>query len=84
MPRFHLHLHNRIGVSQDEEGEEFPHLAAARERAIASIRDILAEEVKGGVVDLRGRVEIADPHQEVLAVVPFADAVELHLEEGRR
>jgi hypothetical protein len=84
MPRFYLHLYNRVGFARDEEGEELPDLAAARELAMTSIRDILAAEAKEGSIDLRGRIEIADENQEVLAVVRFPEAVELHLGEGPR
>lgn len=75
MPRFHLHLHNRTGSVPDVEGQDLPDEAAAREEAIRSIRSIVSAEVQDGFVDLNGRVEIADGGGEVVAVVPFTDAV---------
>lgn len=83
MTRFYLHLHNRLGFVRDEEGAGFASLHAAREVALASIRDIISEEAKAGQIDLRGRIVVANEADETLAVVPFAEAVEVHL-EGQR
>lgn len=74
MPRFHLHVHNRIGFVLDEEGQELPDLHAARAVAISSIRSIVAEEAHDGVIDLTGRVDIADHAGRVLGDVPFREA----------
>ena len=74
MARFHLHVHNRIGFVPDEEGQELHDVQAAREVAIASIRSIVAEEAQEGVIDLTGRVEIAEHGDGVVAVVPFREA----------
>lgn len=81
MTRYYLHLHNRIGSVPDDEGAEIQNLDAAHEIAIASIRDILGEEVKKGRLDLFGRIDIADADGEILRVVPFSAAVELRLDE---
>ena len=80
MPRFFLHVHNRTGFARDEEGAEFPDLAAARESALVGIRSILSEEVGQGTLDLNGRIDICGENGEVLAAVPFSAAVELRLE----
>lgn len=81
MPRFFLHLHNRLGFVRDEEGMEVPDLDAAKEQAVQSIRSVIGEEVQQGLVDLRGRIEIASESGDVLASAPFIQAVQLLLEE---
>jgi len=81
MARYYLHLYNRIGSALDDEGTEARDLEAARTIAIRSVRDILGEEIRKGRIDLFGRIEIADEEGSILAVVPFADAVELRLGE---
>ncbi|MCW3798488.1 hypothetical protein OMW55_11795 [Sphingomonas sp. BN140010] len=80
MPRFYLHLENRVGLTRDHDGQEFPDLAAARTAAAANIRDILAEEVKHGRLDMRGLIRIADAQDPQLSVVPFAEALAVTLE----
>ena len=84
MPRYFLHLHNRIGIVADEEGMELPDLAAARRQAVLSIRSVLGEEIRQGRVDLRGRVEIADESGQVQATIHYREAVELLLEQQPR
>ena len=80
MPRFFLHVHNRMGFAPDDEGLELPDLAAAREAAVAGIRSIVSEEVGQGTLDLAGRIDICGENGEVLMAVPFSEAVELRLE----
>lgn len=73
MPHYFLHVRN-TAYAKDEEGNDFPNLAAAREAAVNGARSILSEEVKHGALDLRGAIEIAEGETIVL-VVPFAEAV---------
>lgn len=84
MARYFLHLFNHIGAVPDDEGTEVPDVATARHLAVQSVRDIVSEEAKGGVVDLSGRIEIADEGGSTLDVVPFSDAVVLRLAENGR
>jgi hypothetical protein len=81
MPLFFLHLHNSLGFLEDEEGRDLADLAAARGEAVRSIRSLLAEEIRRGRIDLRGRVEIAGADGETLATVLYTEAVQLLLGE---
>ncbi len=83
MPRYFLHLHNHLGFVCDEEGRELPDLAAARREAVLGIRSLLAEELRRGTIDLRGRLEVASEEGEILAVIRFSEAVDV-LDEGGR
>jgi hypothetical protein len=80
MPRYFLNIRNSSGFAEDEEGQELADLQAARAEAIAGIRSVLAEEIKRGVLDLRGQVEITDEAAALLAVVPYREALELQME----
>lgn len=84
MPRFHLHIHDGSGFSRDEEGLDLADLEAARQQALAGIRSLAGEEVRGGLLNLDGRVEIADEAGAILASVRFADAIEVRLPEDER
>ena len=79
MPRYHLHVYNRIGHVVDEEGMELADLAAAREKALEGIRAIIAEEAKTGRIDLAGHVDITDGADALVATVAFRDAFDLNL-----
>ncbi len=51
MPHYHFDLLNGAGLIPDEEGRDFPDLAAARRAAVTDIRSIMAEDVRGGRLD---------------------------------
>jgi hypothetical protein len=82
MPLYFLHIHNSSGSAQDDEGQELTDLAQARAKAVEGIRSLLAEEVLGGSMDFRGRIEIVGDAGQPLAVVPFRDAVAVQFDEG--
>lgn len=74
MPRFRLHVINSIGCAEDTEGQMLPDLAAARDEAVRGIRSLLADELKGGEINLAGRVNVVDDQDRILATVPFDEA----------
>lgn len=45
MPRYFMHIEDRHGRIEDEEGSELPNLAAAREEALASARQMWAAAI---------------------------------------
>jgi hypothetical protein len=74
--RLFLHLYNRQADTPDEDGAEYEDLDAAYADAVRGIRSVLAEEVMTrGLLDLDGRLEIADEHGQVMRVIPFSEAV---------
>ena len=84
MPRFHLHIYDRGGVSCDEEGLELPDLGSASAYAIDGIRSIASEDVRSGRLDLAGRIEIADDSGAILDTIRVAEAVEVLPPEDER
>jgi hypothetical protein len=83
MPRYFLHLHNSMGFLEDEEGRDLLDLEAAREEAVRSIRSLLADEIRRGRIDLRGRLEVAGSDGEILDSIAFGQAVDVVTEEPR-
>lgn len=77
MPHFHLHIRNGSGVADDEEGREFRDLSEAKRAALQGLRDLMAEELRSGVLYAGSFIEVTDSQGAVLAVVTFTDAVEL-------
>lgn len=76
MPRYYFHLRNGAGFVEDEEGRDLPDPEAARSEALKGVRSILCEDVLGGVVDLRGSLEVVDQDGVRILLLPFAEAVE--------
>jgi hypothetical protein len=82
MPHFYLHVRNAVASANDEEGEDFADLAAAREKATAGARSILSEEVKGGLLDLRGAIDIADRTGKIVLTIPYTETVTVLTDDG--
>lgn len=76
MPRYYFHVHNDI-LARDEEGREFPDLAAAREEAISGARDLIAEDIRRGKVTLSHWIEIQDDAGNRLLTVSYGEAVQI-------
>ena len=74
MPHYRLHISNSTGVAEDREGQALPDLDAAREEALRGIRSLLADELKDGKVDLRGKVDVVDDADRILMTVPFEES----------
>lgn len=77
MPLFYLHIRDGEALIADPDGSDLPDLDAARAEALAGAREILAGKLKLGEVLDGQRIEIADAAGEVLATVPFKDAIRL-------
>lgn len=74
MPRYFFDLVGHETVT-DIEGSEFSFLNDARVEAIEDARAIMSDAVRAGY-DVTARcVEIRDEEGELLAVVPFTDAL---------
>ena len=76
MPRFYFHLHNDI-EAPDEEGLELPDLEAARSEAIRTGRELVAEAVRNGQVNLSHWIEIQDESGAQVLAVSFGDTVKI-------
>lgn len=74
MPRFYFHLRNDI-VADDHEGQELPDLAAARQVAIMTSRELAAESVRKGSLHLDHYIEIENEYKVIVAKVTFREAV---------
>ena len=84
VPRFYLHVCNGNGFTEDTEGQEFADMAAARRAAIKGLREIIAGEMQVGELDLGSFIEIDDANHEMVATVPFEEAVRLRAGRGKR
>ena len=76
MPRYFFNVYDDV-IALDDEGLELPNEAAARLRALAGARDIIAEQVKHGYFVRSHWIDVADQCGEVLFAIRFGDAVEI-------
>lgn len=77
MARYFFHIKNDIEVA-DPEGQELDNLAAARQQAVHYARDLAAEAVRQGEVDLKHRIVIADEDGDAVLTVTFGESFVIH------
>lgn len=83
MPRFFFDVFNGHGDTPDEVGSDLENQTAALRLALDSVRSMVAEDARRGLIDLNGRIEVKDTAANVLLTVNFADAFELHMPKPR-
>jgi hypothetical protein len=75
MARFYIHFRSRNKIDKDDRGIDLPGLVEAREAALVSLRELLAENIHAGsktpveaaiITDESGRELVAIPVQDVL------------------
>jgi hypothetical protein len=77
VPLFYFHLRNGPHSTEDEEGVDLPSRAAARAKAIESLRGVMAGDLLMGDLNTASFIEIEDEQHEFVATISFADAVRL-------
>ena len=75
MERFFLHIRSHDGFTIDEEGTLHDNLSAVRSYAIAGARDMIAGDVRDGVVDLDQSIIISDKAGQQLDEIAFSSVL---------
>ena len=76
MPRYFFNVYDDV-VAQDEEGREFPNLAAARLEALRGARGLIAEQVTHGYIVLSHWIDVVDEQGEKALTITFRDAIDI-------
>ncbi len=79
MPHYYFHVQNGNGLTRDEEGVDLADEAAARAMAMESIRSMVAEEARKGVLDLDGFIDVLDQTATPLTRIGFSEAFSLRI-----
>lgn len=79
MPHYYFHVQNGNGLTRDEEGVDLEDEAAARAMALDSIRSMVAEEARKGVLDLDGFIDVLDDSATRLTRIGFREAFAVRL-----
>jgi hypothetical protein len=77
MSRFYFHCYGLGDVLEDFEGADLVNEAAARVRAIESLRDLMAADVVRGLLDTRLAIEIQDERGGRIARIGCAEALQI-------
>lgn len=83
MPRFFLDVVNGHGLISDEDGLELESQSAATAIALDSIRSMIAEDARRGLIDLTGHIVVRDEAHNTLLTLAFKEAFDLRMPETR-
>ncbi|MGQ3212526.1 MAG: DUF6894 family protein [Shinella sp.] len=75
MTHYFFHICSRMERIEDREGADFDTLEAALTEARLAAREILAEDLRKGNVDETRLFEIVNEWGELMARVPFKEAI---------
>jgi hypothetical protein len=71
MAKYYFHFREGDRLVADEDGSDFPDLAAARNEAIQAARDILSQAIRFGTAEVPDALVIADQAGQLLDAVPL-------------
>jgi hypothetical protein len=61
----------------DPEGVDCDSLDALRKAVLAAVRDLMSGDVRGGLIDLRFRIDAEDADGVIVYTLPFKHAVNI-------
>ena len=82
MPMYHFQQQDSTGVTEDPEGSELPDLSAARECAVQSARELLANAIRFDT-SVPDRIFVVDQDGIELLTVFIADVLPSSLKMNR-
>ena len=77
VPRFYFNLCNGAEFAEDPEGVELADYAAARRKAVESLRGVMSGDLLTGDLNTASFIEIEDELHELIETVSFADVVKV-------
>ena len=75
MPRYYMHSCNGHGFTEDQEGIDLPDREAAMRKAVEAARDVMADDVRSGLLDLTSFIEVEDEQHKLMFTLTFMEAV---------
>jgi hypothetical protein len=75
--KYFMNLRDGTEELLDPEGAEYESLDALRKAVLATVRDLLSSDVRGGVIDLRFRIDAEDGDGAIVYSLPFKHALNI-------
>ena len=76
MPRFYFNVYDDV-VTTDDEGITLPNFDAARLKALAGARGLMAEQVSRGYLVRSHWIDVVDEAGALVLHLPFRDAIDV-------
>jgi hypothetical protein len=74
MARYYFHLRDSSDELLDPEGTEHADLDAVRKAVLLTARDMIAGDVRDGIIDFRYRIDAEDEAGAIVYSLPFRHA----------
>jgi hypothetical protein len=77
MALYYMHLRDSIDECLDPEGKEFDDIDALRTAVLVSARDLMAGDIRRGIIDFRFRIDAEDVNGDIVYSLPFKHALSI-------
>ena len=77
MARYYMQLRDGTEQMLDPEGIEYADMDELRKKVLIAVRDLISGDVKGGLIDLRFRIDAEDRQGVIVYTLGFAEAVRI-------
>jgi hypothetical protein len=74
MAHYYLHLRDSVDELLDPDGQEYADLEALKKAVMFCARDVIAGDLRNGVIDLRYRIDAENTAGEIVYTLPFKHA----------
>jgi hypothetical protein len=75
--RYYMQLRDGTDHLLDPEGLEYADIDALKKKVLVAVRELISQDVKGGVIDLRFRIDAEDRNGLIVYTLDFAKAVNI-------
>jgi hypothetical protein len=72
-----MHLRDGVDETLDPEGLEFVDIDALRTAVLFTARDLMAGDIRNGIVDLRFRIDAEDENGTIVYTLSFQHALNI-------
>jgi len=77
VPRFYMQLRDGSEELLDPDGLEYADIDGLKKKVLVAVRELISEDVKSGVVDLRFRIDAENREGVVVYTLGFAKALDI-------
>ena len=77
MARYYMQLRDGTEQLLDPDGIEYADMDALRKKVLIAVRELISEDAKSGIIDLRFRIDAEDREGVIVYTLDFAHAVNI-------
>ena len=77
MARYYMQLRDGSDHILDPDGIEYADIDELKKKVLIAVRELMSEDIKGGVIDLRFRIDAEDREGVIVYTMGFAEAVNI-------